>query len=194
MLPIGHTFPCGDWYMARIFHSWDITVRASRTDRSVLARWSGPAHLGCSLGYGPAVMQALIFTYSKSHCKLSSTKCGPKASLGSNIGSGPYSKCNTYVPNSLYRALQTVGLLPSPSHSNVHVRWVWKEMQGPQDPVPSGRPVMVRLFTAQPWNPGCHIQQRFNLLLIFHSEIFLKGAVDDNLGEWYSIANHLWST
>lgn len=131
MLPIiGHTFPWGYWYMGRILHSWDIAVRANKTDRSVLGRWSGPMHLGCcSLGYGPPAMQALIFIFTKSHCKLSSTKCGLKASLGSNMGSGPYSKCNTYIPDSLYRTFWRVSLLPSPSHSNVHVRWVRKEMR-----------------------------------------------------------------
>lgn len=40
---------------------------------------------------------------------------------------------------------------------------------------------------------GCHVQERINSLLVFLSQILLKDAADDNLGELYSFANHMWN-
>lgn len=135
----------------------------------------------------------LILTFSKSPCKLSSTKCGLKVSLGSNTGPGPHLKYNTHRPKPLCRAFQTLVLLSPPPPSNVPVWWVQKEMWESQGPMPPGWPAMGKLFPTQPWKSGCHMQEGFNLLLIFLSQILLKDAMDDNLGEWYSFANHMWS-
>lgn len=87
------------------------------------------------------------------------------------------------VPNILFRHWSR------PSAISLTFRHAWAGMWGPQGPTPSGKTNngLSKFFSAQPQKPGCHTQQRFHLLLIFQSQVFLK----DTMGDAQSPVEHL---